>query len=1077
MMERSEIPQPALRITLFGPIQVLIHGYTLPRMQSRKGMWLLALLTLRHNRPVEREWLTSVLWPDTGQTQAFANMRPILSELRNGLGDQSKRIQSPNRQTLMLDLDGSDVDVVAFDAAAKSGKLADMQKIAALYRGPLLEGCTEEWVFQERAVRERQCLDALLALGENAMANADYASATSFYERAATMDPLWDAAQRGWMEALAQNGDRNAAMRVYRDFIAQLKDDHNAAPDEQMTALYTRLRSEARKGASSKRMPESKPASSPFGKVSGYLPHPLTDLIGREDERIDIATCLRHSRLVTMVGPGGIGKTRLALAIAGEEEAKYHGGAWFVALDALAEGEQIASQIANVLGVKDETGRTTLQGVITRLGSERILLLLDNCEHLLQPSADMAAHLLNECAGLRILATSREPLGIPEETAWIVPGLAAAPPEHLPLGQTSMVKVLAGYESAQLFVERAQSVQKTFSLNGNNARTVAEICYRLGGLPLAIELAAARLRTLTITQISERLDDHLSLLTVGSRVAPSRHQTLRATLDWSYSLLTDAERTLLGRLPVFAGGLTLQAAEAVCSGEDIPADKVADLLASLCDKSLLVFQVPESGGRYRLLEMVRQYASEHSAPQMDAIRDRHLDWVVALTTESDEWNIDRAMWQRKIEQERDNIRTALDWSAMSQERSEAGLHIACSLWVYWYRRGEYREGRRIIMAALNRAGNHTSRALRADALNAAGNMATMECDYAAARSLCEEGLAIRRELGDIMGMASSLNALGNIADNMGNSAEACKLYDESLSLFRTVGHPFHIAMLLGNLSTSIFRQDLARARSLCQEALDIHREAGGSDAKGIVVALTNVAAVAYEQHDYPAAQPLLAESLERASEAKDKSGMAMALLMLGDIAIQLKDRSAAQPYYEESLSLCIETGEQHCEIQNIMGLGHVARDRKDFAGAQALYEQCLERFREIGAPTSIGWALYFLGAVAGELGDFIQARTLYHECAHIFQSVNDVKAVALAVIGMAYVEFNAGHIAKAARIWGAAEAVFDDDGTLMSPRDREKYDAIVCEARSVLGSDIFDTAFGEGRRLSWEEATASSQEE
>ncbi|HLK61288.1 MAG TPA: bacterial transcriptional activator domain-containing protein [Chthonomonadaceae bacterium] len=296
----SETSEAQLTLTLFGPMLALVQGQPLSPMHSRKGLWLLALLALRYDRPVEREWLAATLWPDSDQAVASTSLRKILSELRSRLGDQSERLQAPSRHTLRLDLAGADVDVIQFDAAIKSGKLSDLERAVALYRGPLLEGCFEEWMFQERAAREHHCLQALQKLGDAALSERDYAQAVGYYQRAVDMDPWQEAARRGWMEALARRGDTNAALQVYREFVEVLKADPKAIPDVQTSTLYQRLRSQAHLRTGTQAVVTAEVVAAP--KVKGYLPHPLTDLVGREDERLEVALQLRRSRLVTLRG-------------------------------------------------------------------------------------------------------------------------------------------------------------------------------------------------------------------------------------------------------------------------------------------------------------------------------------------------------------------------------------------------------------------------------------------------------------------------------------------------------------------------------------------------------------------------------------------------------------------------------------------------------------------------------------------------------------------------------------------------------------------------------------------------------
>ena len=668
----------ALTITLFGPMQVRVAGSLLPPFRSRKALWALALLTLRHSRPVQREWLAATLWPDLEQSQAFANLRPVLSELRRALGEEGSRLQSPDRPTLLLELSGAQVDVLAFDAAIKqasqSGNLAHLQQAVALYGGPLLEGCQEEWVAQERASREQQCLQALQTLGEAALRAGTYAEAVTYFQKASGLDAWSDAARRGWMEALAKQGDRNAALQVYREFLNILRSDATAVPDEKTRALYERLRMEAQTQKHSHAVVLADVLEVP--KVLGYLPYPLTDLVGREDERQEIAVRLGRSRLVTLTGAGGIGKTRLAREVASEVVREYADGAWLVALDTLSDGRLVIQQVASVLGLREEPGRTPLQRVTEHLRPRRLLLVLDNCEHLLEASAQIISHLLRECATVKILATSREALGITGETAWSVPALAVPDPAHLPQANTTLLRVLMSYESVQLFVERAQAVQKSFTLSGSNARMVAQVCQQLEGIPLAIELAAARARAMTVEQIASRLHDNLGLLTAGSRTAPGRQQTLRATLDWSYALLSEAERATLRRLSVFVGGCTLEAAEQVCAGDGVEEKQMQNLLTSLVDKSLVLFE--ERGhaeGRYRLLEMVRQYAAQELQAREEAqqVKLRHLAWCLTIAEQAEQALVTAAQeaWLTRLDSEHENLRAALDWS-LKEEKAGRG---------------------------------------------------------------------------------------------------------------------------------------------------------------------------------------------------------------------------------------------------------------------------------------------------------------------------------------------------------------------------------------------------------------------
>jgi predicted ATPase/DNA-binding SARP family transcriptional activator len=847
-MPASEMAPAPLAITLFGPMQVQVHGRPLPPLRSHKHLWLLALLTLRPNRPVEREWLAGTMWPEVEQSNAFDNLRPVLSELRKALGDQSQRLQSPDRFTLVLDLTHAEVDLLRFDAAIHSGTLSELEQAVGLYRGPLLEGCREEWAVPERASREQVYLQALQTLGEASLAGEDYAAAASYYQQAVRMDPWREAERRGWMEALARQGDINAALQVYREFVALLKNDPKAIPDAQTTALYQRLRAEVRQRAGTHAVVAAEVVA--VSVVKGYLPHSITDLVGREDERIEVALQLRQSRLVTLTGMGGIGKTRLAREVAGEVVSEYADGVWLVALDVLSEGRLVIQQIATVLGLREERGRTLLQSVTEHLRKKRLLLVLDNCEHLLEASGQVVAHLLGECAQIRILATSREALGITGETVWAVPALSV--PVHLPVRPSTLVRVVMGYESVQLFVERAQAVQQSFALSGSNARLVAQACQQLEGIPLAIELAAARVRAMSVEQIASRLNDYLGFLTVGNRAAQLRQQTLRATLDWSYALLSEAERSLLKRLSVFVGGWTLEAAEQVCgdfglpildfglkvdsldasrSGQEpaaiqnppefdviqnpkskIQNGEVLDLLTSLVDKSLVLFEAREPGeGRYRLLEMVRQYAAESllASGEAEQVKGRHQGWYLTFAERAEPAlrTGEQVLWLTRLKAEHDNLRSALAWSLKSEGESPSDSPIALlfcgALHLFWRIHGHLAEGRAWCEKALQANTTQERTHARAKALNGAGSLAYSQGDYAIAQALFEESLATQREIGDRYALAASLVNLGNAVREQGEYTIARAWHEESLAIRREIGDREGIVFTLESFAALI----------------------------------------------------------------------------------------------------------------------------------------------------------------------------------------------------------------------------------------------------------------------------------
>lgn len=571
-----------LTIRLFGPMLVRIGDEPLPRMRSRKASWLLALLSTRANRPVARKWVASTLWPDVDLSIAFANMRPALSELRQALGVHGARIRTYDRHTIGLDLEGVDLDVARFDDAIRHQNFG---KAVALYQGPFLEDCGEEWVPQERIAREIECLRALELLGERALAGEDYEQALVYFGRATTIDAWRDAPRRGQMQAFAGKGNANAALQVYREFAHLLSSRASAVPDVSTTELYRDLRERVRQGGIKPLLPQRPPAA------IGYLPFPLTEFVGRRQELSELAQGLPSARLLTLVGSGGMGKTRLALEVARRTAKDHPDGVWFVALEGLEDPEEVPREVARTLGISGD--------LVQALRDRHLLLVLDNCEHVLSAVAEMTAGLLREAAGLRVLATSREAMGLAGERIWPVRPLAVP---MLPVLLGTAQAMLDDFDGVRLFEERAKSVVPSFAVSEENVVAVATLCAQVEGVPLALELAASRLRAHTPQQVVDRLMSGFDCLASGPHSRPKRHQTLRSTFDWSYNQLSSRDQILMRQLAHLTDDWTLEDAVSAV-GED-----AIDGLGTLVGKSLLVFD--PRWGSFRWLESVRQYALE-----------------------------------------------------------------------------------------------------------------------------------------------------------------------------------------------------------------------------------------------------------------------------------------------------------------------------------------------------------------------------------------------------------------------------------------------------------------------------------
>jgi len=654
-------------------------------------------------------------------------------------------------------------------------------------------------------------------------------------------------------------------------------------------------------------------------------------------------------RLLTLVGPGGTGKTRLALEAAGCLAAEFTSGIFVVDLAPLTDPGLVTSAIARVLGVREVVGQALLETAQNRLRDEHLLLVADNFEHLLD-GASVIASLLLACPRFKVLATSRTPLGVYGEHQLHVPPLG------LPDLRASDPNSQARAEAVRLFVDRASARLSNFRLDSANTRIVAEICVRLDGLPLAIELAAARVQVLPPRALLARLTDPLSVLTGGAQTVPTRHQTLRATLDWSYSLLGPAEQALLRRLAVFAGGWTLEAADVVCADDQGSPLNVLDSLEKLARASLVRVMETEPEARFQMLETVREYGREqlvaHGA--LDAARHRHATFFLALAerAEPELMGPDQLAWLDHLEREHDNLRAAMRWSVESGE-VEMGLRIGGALWHFWQMHGHLTEGRLCLMELLELTPTGTSSmprtSARTNALHAAGSLAWQQGDYASARSLYAESLGIARELEDRRGIAHALNSLGILASDQGDFPAARSLYAESLRIARELEDRREIALSLNNLGVVAQRQgDYAVARSLYEESLAIKRELG--DRRGIAMSLGNLGIVTQRDGDYAGARSLYEESLAIQREMGDRRGIAHQLDSLGEVACLQGDYALANSCHKEGLAIVRELGVRRGIAYALEGLARVAATEGRAERALRLAGAAAGLRQAIGAP-------------------------------------------------------------------------------------------------------------------------------
>ncbi len=601
----------------------------------------------------------------------------------------------------------------------------------------------------------------------------------------------------------------------------------------------------------------------------------LTSFVGREEELARARDQLGGTRMLTLTGAGGAGKTRLALEVATQLalEGTYPGGVWLVEFAALVDARLVLQTVAAALGLREEAARPLIGTLVAALGQRPSLLILDNCEHLVEACAELAEQLLRACPTLSILASSREPLGVPGETSWRVPSLGF--PER---GTPDHVEAMFRSGAVRLLVERATAALPGFALTPRNAQAVADVCRRLDGMPLAIELAAARVPALAIEQIAERLDDCFNLLTHGTRTAVPRQQTLRATVDWSYDLLSEAERVLFRRLAVFAGGWTLEAAEEVCADEVLLRQHVLELLAALVAKSLV--HAEERGGaeRYRLLEPIRQYAAARLAERDDhhALRTRHCAWFLQFAEQGAPalWGPLQAEWLERLDAEHDNLRTALEWSR-SEGNGDTMVRLGVALIRFWDVRGYVSEGRRWLDLALHLEPARPT-VDRARALMGIAYLAVLQGAHATASGRLEEGLALARDLADDENIGAAYLVQGMVARVQGDYERAATLFDLSLTMSRRAGHkPGAYTSLYLLASATRHLGDDERAAALHRESLALKREHG--DTWSIAASLFSMGTLEHLQDNGEQAARLFRESLALRRELKDREGIAVCL--------------------------------------------------------------------------------------------------------------------------------------------------------------------------------------------------------
>ena len=1070
---------------ILGSVEVA-NGGLVRDLGGLRERTLLARLLLSAGQVVSADRLADDLWAGQPPAHCMATLRVYISRLRRALGDGAAAVATqPPGYRITLGESELDADRFARLAAAAREDLAagrpeaaaaGLREALGLWRGPALSDVADFAFAQADIVRLEEArlaavedrIDADLACGR-------HAALVSELDGVIAAHPLRERPCGQRMLALYRCGRQADALQAYQDLRGRLDEELGIDPNPTLQRMQQAILrqepeldwrppgaeraagppdaagagppdaaaggeradgagGERADGAGGERadagagLPGAGPpgAGPPGVMTPGWLPAETTSFVGRESELATIYDLLGLSRLLTLTGPSGSGKTRLAIRAGAQESGRFPDGVWLVELAPVTAPDLVTAVVASAVGVREEPDRPLADTITLYLRGRQALLIIDNCEHVLDAAAALINGLLRNCPSLRILATSQSRLNVAGEATWPVPPLTVPPAaEEDPL-------VIAEAESVRLLCDRAGLARPGFSLDAGNAGAVGEICRRLDGIPLALELAAARLNALTARQLAARLDDRFRLLSGGSRGGLPRHRTLQAAIEWSHDLLSEAEQVAFRRLAVFAGGSTLEAAEAVLPDAKLPAEAVIETVSALVDRSLLTTEERYGSMRYGMLESVHQFAREQlaRAGEQEELSRRHLDWLVGYAGQADLNGPDQGAWLDLLETDVENIRVGLEWG-LAQPGSELALALAGSLAPFWMVRGHAGLGRRWLDAALTAAGPQASPRRRAIALDGAGQLAYVQSDHDAQLSYQQESLAIWRSLGDDIGTASCLGDLGAAAHIRGEYPAAQAMYSEALDLARRAGDSNVMARCLSGLGRlALHRGDQDQATAYYTESMARFREAG--DVRRATLILGNLGIVAFNVGDFDLAASRLEEHLANARRIGDRKLVGGALTNLGTVWQNTGDTDRAAQVHAEALALAEQVGDRRLACVALTNLGLVALARKDFPAARSCYARSLELAEAVGERRSIAESLEELAGV----------------------------------------DAAAGLMERAAVLFGASQAVREAIGAPILGPDQARFEKAVAEVRLALGEGPYAAAEQRGRGMSEAEAVA-----
>ncbi|MFD7661958.1 BTAD domain-containing putative transcriptional regulator [Streptomyces sp. NPDC059788] len=1104
-----------MRFGVLGPVEVRAADGRSVRVPELKVRALLAALLAHRGRPVASGRLIDGLWEARLPANPTGALQAKVSQLRRALenaGPGGRSMVAARPPGYQLDAADDAVDADRFTAlTARAHDVADPEERAALltealglWRGPAFAGFEDAPFARAAAGRlEEQRLTALEERAAARLELGDHGPLAGELAELVARHPLRERLCALHLRALYGAGRQSEALAAYGALRERLAEELGIDPSPELAALQQailrqdrglsrpRIRTEAVPRTHTEPTPRTRTesalrtrtASVPRGPSTPSdapartnLPAALTELVGRGTAVRRVRALLEADRLVTLTGPGGVGKTRLALAAAHGftgDDGHFPDGVLLVELAALgrpatAERDRaavctVAEAVLAVLGVREGAASGSAgERLAGAVRGKRLLLVLDNCEHVVDAVAEVAADLLAAAPGLRVLATSQELLGLAGERVWPVP----------PLEQPDAV---------ELFVARAAATAPGFALDEHNATAVADVCRRLDGIPLALELAATRVRALGVRELSARLDDRFRLLGAGRRGAPPRQQTLRAMIDWSWELLTAAEQVVLRRLAVHADGCTLRAAEEVCAGDGVRSGEVAALLARLVDRSLVAVAEGPYGPRYRLLESVAAYCLErlHEAGEREAVRRRHSVHHTSLAERAEPflYGAGQREWLARLDAETANLRAALD-SAVQEGAAERALRLVNALAWYWFLRGRLGEAGRALAMALDAGagGVPVPDALRLRAMVWQVGMASLagsDTDPVARADAVLKQYGTTDTSSSTPGLATADPAghawarwfLTFAQVGLGDPAVAHERLARALADFRALGDRWGTAAVLAGRAQAQYVAsdavpDRAARRRDAEESAALFRDLG--DRWGQLQAAEVLGTLAEIGGDYESAARLHRDGLRGAEELGLWIQASYRHSGLGRIALLTGDLEAAREHHERGLRLAAEQSHRRGEMFAETGLGIGARRAGRLDDAERHHARWLEWCRSRDGDPGTALILAELGFTAELRGDAATARRLHLDGYEAARATGDPRAVALALEGLAGAEAAAGRFARAAHLLGCATAIRASGGTPLPPAERRDVDRITARAREGLGDDAFATALGAG---------------